>query len=412
MVERADIAVVGAGPSGAAAAIAGARAGLGVVLVDRAAFPRDKYCGDGLTAAALRELEELGLDPAEVPSWRFLRSLAIRSPGGRWVDLELPDDEGWYAAVARRTDLDAAVLDLARAAGAKVHDGRGVTGAHLGADRVTLDTTGETVEARYLVGADGMWSPTRRFLGTRTEGYRGEWHAFRQYYRDVTTRAATTLVVWFEPDILPGYAWSFPLGDGHVNVGFGIVRGGRHRTADMRTLWPDILARSHVREVLGDDATPDGPHRAWPIPARVDRTTLARGRALWVGDAAAAVDPMTGEGIAQALETGRWAVESIVAAGPWDAGGARSGYERAVRQGLVTDHRLSRTLMRALGHRKGTRFPLWLVDRSDWTRRNFARWMWEDYPRAVLATPRRWHRGMLAGPGAYRGAPYQSGLAA
>jgi len=61
---------------------------------------------------------------------------------------------------------------------------------------------------------------------------------------------------------------------------------------------------------------------------------------------------------------------------------------------------MSMLLIRALRHRKGNRFPLWLVDRNDWTRRNFARWLWEDYPRAMIATPRRWHRGMFTGPGA------------
>jgi flavin-dependent dehydrogenase len=284
-----------------------------------------------------------------------------------------------------------------------VLDGHALVGATPRADRVILDIDdSDPIEARYVIGADGMWSPLRKYLGTTEAGYRGEWHAFRQYFEGVSDDASNKLIIWFEPDILPGYAWSFPLGNGRANVGFGVIRGGKAEVRDMKRLWPDLLARSQVRAVLGPDARPEGPHRAWPIPARVDRTVLAKGRALWVGDAAAAVDPMSGEGIAQALETGCWAAEAVMAAGPFDAPGARLRYESAVRRGLVADHRMSMLLLRALQHRKGVRFPLWLVDANDWTRRNFARWLWEDYPRAAIVTPRRWQRSMFTGAGAYQ----------
>jgi flavin-dependent dehydrogenase len=208
--------------------------------------------------------------------------------------------------------------------------------------------------------------------------------------------------VWFEPDFLPGYAWSFPLPGGRANVGFGIHRGGKWQTRDMKRLWPDLLSRPHVREVLGNGAEPEAPHRAWPIPARVDRVRLTAGRALFAGDAAAATDPMTGEGIAQALLTGILAAEAIVGAGPHDAGAARSTYEAAVRRELFADHRMSMLLIRALEHRKGARAAVRVAGASAWTRRNFARWLFEDYPRAAIVTPRRWHRRMFTGPGAYR----------
>ena len=124
--------------------------------------------------------------------------------------------------------------------------------------------------------------------------------------------AARELTVWFEPDLLPGYAWSFPIGGGAANVGFGIQRGGSYQVGDMGALWRELRARPHIRGLLGPDAVDEGPPRAWPIPARVDEAVLASGPVLFVGDAAMATDPMTGEGIGQALLTGRWAAESIV----------------------------------------------------------------------------------------------------
>jgi menaquinone-9 beta-reductase len=403
-VERADVVVVGAGPAGAAAAATMARGGLDVVAVDRARFPRDKFCGDGLTAGALRLLEDLGLDPRAVPSWQRVDDVVVRSPSGREVTFPLPRGAGTYAAVARRTELDAALVDLARAAGAKVLDGHGLTGAEERADRVVLEVEGVgEVHARYAVGADGMWSPLRKHLGVATPGYRGEWHAFRQYFTDMGPRAARDLFVWFEPDLLPGYAWSFPLPDGRANVGFGIQRGGKvERVQDMARIWPELLTRPHIADVLGPAARPEAPHRAWPIPARIDRAVLTTGRSLFVGDAATATDPMTGEGIGQALRTGVLAAESILQAGPDRAALATTGYSEAARAALVADHRMSMLLVRALRHRKGARAAVRVAGASAWTRRNFARWLFEDYPRAIAATPRRWHRGVLTGPGAYR----------
>jgi geranylgeranyl reductase family protein len=401
--DRYDAVVVGGGPAGSAAAITLAREGAHVLVVDKARFPRDKCCGDGLTADALRQLEALGLRPESVPDWQPVDDVCVRSPTGRTVRFPLPEGDGQFAVVAPRAQLDAALLDVARAAGAKVADGHGLTGARAvagGTGGMELDVEGlGTVAAGYAIGADGAWSPLRHALGANQAGYLGDWHAFRQYFAGVGP-AAADLWIWFEPDLLPGYAWSFPLPGGRANVGFGILRDAGIPVRDMKDMWPDLLARPAVRDVLGAGAQPEGPHKAWPIPARVDRVplTAGSGRALFVGDAACATDPMTGEGIAQALLTGRLAAHAVLAGGTDVAG----GYERAVRHELFADHRLSRLLSRALSHRKGVRIALRVAGSTDWTRRNFGRWLFEDYPRAAAVTPSRWHRGMFTGSGAYK----------
>jgi len=402
-----DVAVVGGGPAGAAAAITLARAGRHAALFDKATFPRDKCCGDGLTAGALRELESLGLDPAAVGSWRQVDDVVVRSPSGLEVTLPLPRGQGCFAAVARRVELDAALLDVARDAGVEIHDGHPVIGLAQDAERVTLTVEGVgTVTAPYVIAADGMWSPVRKLAGVAEAGYLGEWHAFRQYFEHVGPAAASRLYVWFEPDLLPGYAWSFPLPGDRANVGFGIARAGGkvERVQDMKKLWPDLLARPHIAGVLGAGARAEAPHKAWPIPARIDRAVRHEGRVLFAGDAVAADDVLTGEGIGQALLTGRLAAEAVVASGPDRPGEAIAAYDRAVDHHLLADHRMSALLQRALRHRKGARLAVWLAGLSPWTRRNFARWLFEDYPRAVVATPRRWRRAMFTGPGAFRAA--------
>ena len=376
------------------------------MLVDKARFPRDKCCGDGLTTGALRRYEALGLGPEDVPSWQVVEDVVVRSPSGRSVTFPLPRTGGVFAVVARRAELDAAFLDVARAAGVKVHDGHGVVGASVLDDRVVLDVDGMgSLEARYVVAADGMWSPLRKLLGAGDEpGYRGEWHAIRQYFSGVTGPAARELFVWFDPDLLPGYAWSFPLPGGRANVGFGILRGAKIAVGDMGRVWPELLRRPHVVEALGPSVIPEAPHMAWPIPARIESATLhaGGGRVLFVGDAARATDPMTGEGIGQALETGELAAWALLAAGPNAPMRAADRYRSAVDATLSVDNRLAALLSRALKHRKGARFAVRLAGSSDWTRRNFARWLFEDYPRAILATPWRWRRRMLTGDGAFR----------
>jgi geranylgeranyl reductase family protein len=398
----ADVVVVGAGPAGTAAAISLARSGRDVLVVDKASFPRDKVCGDGLTTSALRELERLGLDPATVPSWVDIDAVVVCSPSGRAVRFPLPRDAGRFGAVARRAELDARLVELARDAGATVVEHAAVTGATQSGESVALEVDGiGAVEARWAIGADGMWSPLRKLLGVSDPTYRGEWHAFRQYLTGVSPRASRELIVWFDADLLPGYAWSFPIADGVANVGFGILRGTGYKVADMAAVWRELLARPHIRDFLGPDARPEGPHRAWPIPARVDRAVLSAGRALFVGDAAAATDPMTGEGIGQALTTGRWAAEAIVAHGT-DGAATRSAYEAQVAHDLAADHRLAEKLSGVLSRPWGARAAVRVAGTNDWTRRSFARWLYEDYPRALLLTPSRWHRGMFTGSGAYR----------
>ena len=395
-----DTLIVGAGPAGTAAAITLARAGLDVMVVDKAQFPRDKICGDGLTTGALRHLEHLGLAPDSVASWREATDCWVRSPGGGTRLFELPRTGGTFAAIATRRDLDSALVDLARKAGADVLDGHGLLGAVESGSGITAEIgTIGTVRAKWVIGADGMWSPLRKHLGVATTGYLGEWHAFRQYVSGVGPIAAKDLYISFEEDLLPGYFWSFPLPDGRANIGFGVQRDGVRRTRDMKQLWPDLLARPHIRAVLGPDMTQDEPHRAWPIPARVDQMAPTTRRALFVGDAVAACDVMTGEGIGQALVTGIRAAEAIRDHGV--GGDSAAAYTTALRRELVADHRMSALLVRGLSTAAGADRAIRIAGASDWTRRNFARWLFEDYPRALIATPRRWRRGAVTRPGAY-----------
>jgi len=404
-----DVLVVGAGPAGIAAAVTAHRAGLRVAMIDKARFPRDKCCGDGLTTGALRLLEQLGLPPASVPSWTPCRDATLRSPSGRTIDLQLPA-EGQFAAIATRFELDNALVQHARSLGIDVREATEFLHAAPNAatdstattntpatpaQRVRVDTTNGNFDARTVIAADGMWSPVRKAVAPDVDAYLGEWHAARQYAHYVTGPAAERLFVWFEPELLPGYAWSFPLHGGRANLGYGILRGGAVRTAESKTLWREILERPHVRDALGAGAVIEEKFMAWPIPAQVTKSALAHGSVLFVGDAARATDVLTGEGIGQALLSGMLAGEAAATPNP-----ARN-YRRAMQRNFFADHRMSMVLGRALASERLARGALRIIDGGAWRKQKFVRWMFEDEPRASAFTPRRWHRGYLSSRGAY-----------
>jgi geranylgeranyl reductase family protein len=396
MAADVDVLVVGAGPAGAAAGLAARRRGLDVLVVDKATFPRDKTCGDGLTTAALRFLEQLGIDIRTLPGYMPVRETVLVSPSGRHVSLPLPP-EGDHAAVVPRVELDAAIVAKARESGVEVRDGTPVTDIEVTSDGVSvaLGANG-TVRAGVVVAADGHYSFVRRSVRPAAPPELGTWHAFRQYFQGVDDRR---LWVLFEPDLLPGYAWVFPLPGRRANVGFGVLRHPGMSGKELNARWREVLARPIVRTVLGPDAEPEATHRAWPIPASFEYDALADGRVLYVGDAANVVDPLTGEGIAQAIETAVLAVDAIAAGDP---AGAGRRYTDGVRRSLGRDLRFAAALQRILRSRRGARAAVRAAGLTPWTRRHFARWMFEVYPRALLLTPDRWHRGMLAGTGAYR----------
>jgi menaquinone-9 beta-reductase len=403
-----EIAIVGAGPAGAAAAITLARAGRTVTLIDRAVFPRDKCCGDGLTTGALRRLEALGLDPATIPSWTWVDDVQITPPNGRRRTFPLPRDMGHFAAVATRVELDHALVKLAVAAGATLHESTTLTAISQTATEANLTIAaadGESsLTAERVIAADGMWSPTRKLLSGATarsaSPYLGEWHGYRQYVSNVHTEASRDLSVWFDADIVPGYLWCFPLADGRVNLGFGVERRPELKTKEMKGLWATLLTRPYLRTVLGPDPVFEGTPKAWPIPCAPTDARSAIGRVLFVGDAVRACDVLTGEGIGQALQTGTMAANAILRAATTTE--AATQYDAELRSHLGPDHRMASALERMMRTKAIANGAVAISGSTDWTRRNFARWLFEDYARGIALTPKRWRRGLMSGPGAYR----------
>ncbi|MFF5174396.1 geranylgeranyl reductase family protein [Micromonospora sp. NPDC000089] len=325
-----DLVVVGAGPAGAAAALSARRAGARVLLVDRADFPRDKACGDGIAAHGLDVLATLGVTDA-VAGYPAVPALRLVAPGGRTVARALPRP----AYTVPRKVFDARLVAAAVAAGAQLrrHTVRRVEDR---GDRVVLD--GE-LSGRVVVGADGAGSVVRRALGQPPNPDRHLALAIRGYAPappgPPEQLIVTSAAGW------PAYAWSFPIGDGRANVGYGeVLRGAR-------------LSRAHLLDRLGallpgtDPATVDG-LRAHHLPLSTHRPPPGRGRTLLVGDALSLINPFTGEGIFYALLSG--ALAGAAAAATPDRAADR--YAAALRRRLGTHLRHSSAAARLARHRR------------------------------------------------------------
>jgi len=300
--------------------------------------------------------------------------------------------------VVKRIELDDELVRLALNTGVEIHQGLAFSQIEITSQGAQISLQdGKTITTKHVVAADGMWSPVRKALGCTPTGYRGDWHAFRQYVKADGPKSRD-LWVWFEKDLLPGYVWSFPLAEGRVNLGFGLPRKEGLNGKQLAAIWQGLLERPSVRQVLGK-VEPEGSHSAWPIPARLPEAQLAQGPVLFVGDAATATDPLTGEGIGQALESGRLAAQAIATESPSKP--AAVTYEKAARAAFELDHRLSKSLSHVLARPALAELAIKAVDFSAWSRRNFVRWMFEDYPRASLVNPKRWRKGLFDTSGAW-----------
>jgi geranylgeranyl reductase family protein len=345
---KSDVIVVGAGPAGASAAYFLARAGIDVLLVDREVFPREKVCGDGLAARALVVLERMGLGD-------WLRGfpepevMLFSSPNGEAVRIQLERPEGFsYGRVIPRISLDEAVVERAVAAGARLLDGTKVTsleqrqdGLHLRGQRneqlVHLD-------AQLAIAADGGQASFTRRLGLIRRP--PDLVAVRAYFEgDAGPENRPEIHV--ERVIMPGYDWIFPMGGGRVNVGTGTlvstVKEGNLSLAKVMRQF--VASNPYARERLRL-AEMVSPVQGQPLRTDLRGTRPYDQRVLVAGEAAGLVNPLSGEGIAYALESGEMAAthaSRALESGDFSEA-ALSAYGRALHRRYAADYQAARFL--------------------------------------------------------------------
>jgi menaquinone-9 beta-reductase len=319
--------VVGAGPAGAAAALEARRLrpDASVLLVDKAAFPRDKACGDGLGPHAVDELSALGASHV-LDGYPPIRGLRLRSPRG----LEVAGDPARPNWVVPRAVLDARLVEAARAAGVELRQ----AGVRRLEQRDRLVLVDGELAARVVVGADGANSTVRRLLGAPSNPDRALAIAVRGYAPAPPGRPEQ-LIAWVAEG-WPAYVWSFPTGTGVANVGYGLLRS--RFSADRAEL------HRRLRDLLPAAEPDPASLRAHHLPFSSFRPPPGRGRVLLAGDAASLINPLSGEGIYYALASGRMAARAALTA-PTDPVAA---YRRLLAKALGRHLRHAAVLARAI----------------------------------------------------------------
>jgi geranylgeranyl reductase family protein len=325
---RFDSVIVGAGPAGSTAALCLARAGAHVALVDSRVSPRDKACGDFIGPRGVRLLDELGI---EVPGARPVGDMVVVGPSGRRALLPALAglDYPGHALAMRRCDYDALLFDSAVRAGATPVHARvtGLLGDPPAVTAVQLSSGGE-LAADVVVGADGAISQVADAAGL-VDARRALWgFALRSY---VDTPVDLPHILLWEPQrwrLFPGYGWIFPTPDGGANVGLGIAVGAERGAARAAgESFAGFLGYLADLGLLPRVRSPGARLGGWLKMGQVG-TVPARGNVLLAGDAAGLINPLQGEGIAQAMFSGRAAASAILAGDPGLAAGRYRGMLR------------------------------------------------------------------------------------
>jgi len=359
-----DAVIAGAGPGGATAAAVMARAGLKVLLVDKApSFPRDKICGDAISGKSVDVMKRLGMIDAllaveQIDSW----GVTFSGPGGDEVAipftkaLDKPIAPGF---VCDRVTFDALVLDQARQAGAEIRLGTAVDGLLKDGDRVTGVTvrqngSTESIPARVTIGADGAYSTVVKHLGMDQLHENHYCAGLRWYWAGVTGfHELNHIEIHFIDEAIPGYFWIFPMANGRANVGIGMLSSEiKRRDVKLKPLIEKLVEHPKFKERFAG-GTPDEKIKGWGLPLGSRPRKMHGDGWMLLGDAASLIDPFTGEGIGNAMVSAEKAADYVQRAA--ESGNAStsalSGYERDVLRYLGNELKLSHAMQR-LGKRK------------------------------------------------------------
>ena len=355
-----DLIIVGGGPAGSVTALYAARHGLTTLLLDKCRFPRDKICGDAIGGKAVAILRDLQLEDAvaDLPGTRF-RKVVFGSAKHVEAEVDLGRARKHFVMgyVIRRSIFDAFLFDRARVAAATCLEGFSVEDLVWEGGRVCgvvgCDKSSgleRQFRGRVVVGADGYRSIVARKVGSYAIDPAHWLVAIRCYQRDVA-EISDRIELHYLSAVTPGYFWIFPADEGVANVGIGMLASAmKKKRVNLVEALQATLGDSFFAPRFADAAPIEKPI-GWHLPVGSAHRSCCGPGYLLVGDAAGLIDPFTGEGIANAMYSGRVAAAAAAAAiKAGDVGGASIGcYDRELWDGIGDELKISTKLQRIAG---------------------------------------------------------------
>jgi menaquinone-9 beta-reductase len=354
---RYDIAIIGAGPAGATCALALRGAGLKVALLDQAQFPRDKTCGDAIPALCGKVLRQLdpGFEAAlrAFPAAVEIASCQVIAPNGKSFQYDF-QTRGWCSP---RLDFDSFLVQLVQAhTDTTLLTGRRVTAISGTAGDWVLHSSSGDLQARLIVGADGANGYCARHLAQQEMHPDHHCAAVRGYYTGVAGLLPDRMEIHLPKGYLPGYLWIFPVGEGRANVGYGMLSSEiARRKIALRKALPEMLTQVPALAARFQHAQLQGTIQGFGLPLGARRLPLSGAGFLLCGDAAALIEPATGEGIGNAMLSGQYAAELLVQACQADRFDAAflAAYDHRVYGRLWKGLRQKQLAQRLIGNRPG-----------------------------------------------------------
>ncbi len=362
-----DVAVVGAGPAGSSASICLGKAGISHIVFEKSAFPRDKICGDGLSGKVVHQL--LQMDQRLVQEMAARKDIFLDSWGVRFVapngkDVLLPYKDGQLkdglppGFIAARRDFDQFLFSHLDPAFADVRTGSAVTMITLQKDGILLqiehDGQRYLCKTKLLIAADGAHSAAaKNLIGLRVPPEHNL-AGIRAYYRNVTgLHAQNYIELHFTKELLPGYFWIFPLPGQRANVGLTLLSADvRRRKLNLRRLLQQTISEHPELKERFREAEQIGPVSGWGLPAGSFNYPLSGERFLLTGDAAALIDPFTGEGVGNAILSGRLAAQTAANALIEDdfSAGFLTQYDDEINTRLAREFQVNLNIRRLAGY--------------------------------------------------------------
>ena len=362
MTASPDVLVVGGGPGGAAAGYWLARDGVETIVVEKKSYPRDKTCGDGLTPRAIRQLVDMGFD-FDIPALHRITGLRAYA-GELKIEVPWPEHSVYpnWGAVIRRADLDGQVAGLAEKQGAVIRqnteavavmDGGRLRGVELRVKDADGAVDVERVSPRIVVVADGSLSRFGRALGTKRRkdypyGLAVRGYASSPNSKDPMLESQLNIIDGLGRT-LPGYGWVFPLGDGTINVGAGVISSFKaFKEVNTSHVLSAYLAALPEHWEVDESSLLTRPVGG-KLPMSLSVGPKVGANWITIGDAAGAVNPFNGEGIDYAYETARLATRHVSEALAANGAGSMDGYERALEDEYRDYNRVARAFVIAVG---------------------------------------------------------------